>query len=53
MIAMLEEVHGEIYRGTTSNLDPRIKPTLSNGVDLIFKALGNRHKKGETDMWAP
>jgi hypothetical protein len=25
-----------------SNLDTRIKPTLSNGVDLIFKAVENR-----------
>jgi hypothetical protein len=29
----------------TSNLDPRIKPTLSNGVDLIFKAVENRRSE--------
>jgi hypothetical protein len=27
------------------NLDPRIKPTLSNGVDLIFKAVENQRSE--------
>jgi hypothetical protein len=27
------------------NLDRRIKPTLSNGVDLIFKAVENRRSE--------
>jgi hypothetical protein len=34
-----------VYIGETSNLDPQIKPTLSNDIDLIFKAMENRHTK--------
>ena len=34
-----------VYIGATSNLDPWIKPNLSNGVDLIFKAVENRRSE--------
>ena len=34
-----------VYIGGTSILDPCIKPTLSNGVDLIFKAVENRRSE--------
>ena len=34
-----------VYIGATSNLDPQIKPTLSNGVDLIFKVMENRRSE--------
>jgi hypothetical protein len=42
----LRGVRADIYiYGATPILDPRIKPTLSNGVDLIYKAVENRHSE--------
>jgi hypothetical protein len=34
-----------IYIGAASILDPWIKLTLSNGVDLIFKVVENQRSK--------
>ena len=34
-----------VYIGETSNLDSRIKLTLSNGIDLIFKAVKNQRSE--------